>query len=186
LPRGRRIDPVASIHQAGEETSKQFVAVATNGCANDTGHVAKPLSAKSAKRELTQRQHAILPCNALRVTRATTTAVDLIRITAITRVGRIRTGATAHPWGYNPYSYWGGYPYSSYNNYSYYMPAYGYNASLVASVQRRLGQLGYYHGIVDGIAGPQTRGAIAAFEDRNGLVVDERISRPLLDTLRLG
>ena len=66
------------------------------------------------------------------------------------------------------------------------MPTYGYNASLVASVQRRLGQLGYYHGIVDGVVGPQTRGAIAAFEDRNDLVVDGRISRPLLDTLRLG
>jgi Putative peptidoglycan binding domain len=89
-------------------------------------------------------------------------------------------------WGYNPYSYWDGYPYSSYNNYSYYMPTYGYNASLVASVQRRLGQLGYYHGVVDGVIGPQTHGAIPAFEDRNGLVVDGRITRPLLDTLRLG
>ena len=90
-------------------------------------------------------------------------------------------------WGYYPYSYWGGYPYSSYNNYySYYAPTYGYNASLVAAVQRRLGQLGYYHGVVDGVVGPRTRGAIVAFESRNGLVVDGRISRPLLNTLRLG
>jgi hypothetical protein len=88
--------------------------------------------------------------------------------------------------GYSPSSYWGGYPYSSYNNYSYYTPTYGYNSSLVAAVQRRLGQLGYYHGVVDGVIGPQTRGAIAAFESRNGLMVDGRISRPLLDTLRLG
>ena len=89
-------------------------------------------------------------------------------------------------WGY-PYSYWGGYPYSGYNNYySYYTPTYGYNGSLVAAVQRRLGQLGYYHGVVDGVVGPRTRDAIAAFESRNGLVVDGRISRPLLDTLRLG
>jgi Putative peptidoglycan binding domain len=90
-------------------------------------------------------------------------------------------------WGY-PYSYWGGYPDSYYSNsyYSYYTPAYGYNASLVAAVQRRLGQLGYYHGVVDGVIGPRTRGAIAAFESRNGLAVDGRISRPLLDTLRLG
>jgi hypothetical protein len=83
-------------------------------------------------------------------------------------------------WGYYPYSYWGGYPYNSYNNYSY-----GYNASLVTSVQRRLGQLGYYHGVVDGVVGPQTRGAIAAFENQNGLVVNARISRPLLDRLGL-
>ena len=90
--------------------------------------------------------------------------------------------------GYYPYSYWGGgYPYSGYNNYySYYTPTYGYNASLVAAVQRRLGQLGYYRGVVDGVVGPRTRAAIASFESRNGLAVDGRISRPLLDTLGLG
>jgi hypothetical protein len=88
--------------------------------------------------------------------------------------------------GYYPYSYGGGYPYSGYNNYySYYTPTYGYNASMVAAVQRRLGQLGYYHGVVDGVIGPQTSGAIAAFESRNGLAVDGTISRPLLDTLGL-
>ena len=95
--------------------------------------------------------------------------------------------------GYYPYLYYGGgYPYSGYNNYysyyrptSYYTPTYGYNGSMVASVQRRLGQLGYYHGVVDGVIGPQTRGAIAAFESRNGLSVDGTISRPLLDTLGL-
>ena len=88
--------------------------------------------------------------------------------------------------GYYPYSYGGGYPYSGYNNYySYYTPTYGYNASVVAAVQRRLRQLGYYHGVVDGVIGPQTSGAIAAFESRNGLAVDGTISRPLLDTLGL-
>ncbi len=87
---------------------------------------------------------------------------------------------------YSGYSYYGGYPYSGYtNNYSYYTPTYGYNASMVAAVQRRLGQLGYYHGMVDGVIGPQTSGAIAAFESRNGLAVDGTISRPLLATLGL-
>jgi hypothetical protein len=90
-------------------------------------------------------------------------------------------------WGYYPYSYYRGYPYSGYNNYySYYTPTYGYNGSMVAAVQRRLGQLGYYHGVVDGVIGPQTRGAIAAFESRNGLAVDGTISRPLLDSLGVG
>jgi Putative peptidoglycan binding domain len=88
--------------------------------------------------------------------------------------------------GYYPYSYWSGSPYTSYNNYSYYRPTYGYNPSLVAAVQRRLGQFGYYHGVVDGVVGPRTRGAIVAFESRNGMVADGRISRPLLDTLGLG
>jgi hypothetical protein len=90
-------------------------------------------------------------------------------------------------WGYNPYSYWGGYPYGGYSNYySYYTPTYGYNGSMVAAVQRRLGQLGYYHGVIDGVIGPQTRSAIAAFESRNGMPVDGAISQPLLNTLRLG
>ena len=89
-------------------------------------------------------------------------------------------------WGYSPYSYYGGYPYRGYNNnYSYYTPRYGYNASMVAAVQRRLGQLGYYHGVVDGVIGPQTSGAIAAFESRNSIAVDGAISRPLLDALGL-
>lgn len=102
--------------------------------------------------------------------------------------------------GYYPYSYYGGYPYSGYNNYysyyggypyngyttySYYTPTYRYNGSTVAAVQQRLGRLGYYHGVVDGIMGPQTRNAIAAFESRNGLGVDGTISRPLLDSLGL-
>lgn len=103
--------------------------------------------------------------------------------------------------GYYPYSYYGGYPYSSYNNYysyyggypygaysnnySYYTPSYSYNGSMVAAVQQRLGRLGYYRGAVDGVIGPQTRGAIAAFESRNGLAVDGTISRSLLNSLGL-
>ena len=74
-----------------------------------------------------------------------------------------------------------------YNNYySYYTSTYGYNAPMVAAVQQRLGRLGYYHGVVDGVIRPQTRGAIAAFDSRNGLAVDGTISRPLLDSLGLG
>ena len=82
-----------------------------------------------------------------------------------------------------PYSYYGGYPY----NYSYYGSDYGYGyaASTVAAVQRRLDELGYYHGVTDGVIGPRTRAAIAAFESRQGLVVDGRISRPLLNRLGL-
>ena len=101
------------------------------------------------------------------------------------------SGSPYSNWGYGissgyPYSYWGGSPYRGYNNYySYHTPTYSYNGSMVAAVQRRLGQLGYYHGVVDGVIGPQTRGAIAAFESRNGLAVDGTISRPLLDSLGL-
>jgi hypothetical protein len=114
---------------------------------------------------------------------AVTMAVDLIRTTATTRAGRTPTGATARLGDITRTRMGAGYPYSGYNNYySYYTPAHGYNGSIVAAVQRRLGQLGYYRGVVDG---PQTRSAIAAFENRNGMAVDETISPPLLDTLGL-
>jgi hypothetical protein len=92
-------------------------------------------------------------------------------------------------YGYYPYSYNGNYPYSYYggysNAYSYYQPGYGYDTATVAAVQRRLGELGYYHGTVDGDIGPQTRGAIAAFESRNGMSVDGRITTRLLDRIGL-
>jgi peptidoglycan hydrolase-like protein with peptidoglycan-binding domain len=53
-------------------------------------------------------------------------------------------------------------------------------------VQRRLGELGYYHGEVDGVIGPQTRGAIAAFQGSHGMIVDGVITRRLLDRMGLG
>lgn len=103
-------------------------------------------------------------------------------------------GTSLRPLGYSyyPSSYYGGYPYSySYNggypySYSYYGGGYGYGGSTVAAVQQRLGELGYYHGEVDGVIGPQTRAAIAAYESRNGLIVDGRITGPLLNRLGLG
>jgi hypothetical protein len=107
-------------------------------------------------------------------------------------------GYSRYPYSYyggypNNYSYYGGYPnnYSYYggypNNYSYYGSGYGYGyaGSTVAAVQQRLGQLGYYRGVVDGAIGPRTRSAIAAFQSRNGLIVDGTISRPLLNRLGL-
>ena len=92
--------------------------------------------------------------------------------------------APGYGYGGYPYNYsnYGGYPY----NQTYYGYGYGYSGSTVAAVQRRLGELGYYHGVVDGSAGPRTRAAIAAFESRHGLVVDGTISRPLLGRLGLG
>lgn len=83
--------------------------------------------------------------------------------------------------GYYPYSYYGGYS----NAYSYYQPRYGYDTATVAAVQHRLGELGYYHGTVDGVIGPQTRGAIAAFESRHGMSVDGMITTRLLDRIGL-
>jgi Putative peptidoglycan binding domain len=99
-------------------------------------------------------------------------------------------------YGYYPYSYYGGYPYAYYGgypyyyggypySYSYYQRGYGYNVATVAAVQRCFGELGYYHGVVDGVIGPQTRAAIAAFEDTHGMVVDGIITTRLLDRMGL-
>jgi len=101
-------------------------------------------------------------------------------------------GYPYYNYSYWPYSYYGYYPnsYSYYENnpyaYSHYSePAYGYDASLVAQVQRRLGELGYYHGVIDGIMGPQARAATSAYEDTHNLVVDGMISPRLLDRMGL-
>jgi peptidoglycan hydrolase-like protein with peptidoglycan-binding domain len=56
---------------------------------------------------------------------------------------------------------------------------------LVAQVQDRLADLGYYDGVIDGIMGPQTRAAINAYESTHSLVVDGMISSQLLDRMGL-
>jgi lysozyme family protein len=90
-------------------------------------------------------------------------------------------------WRYGSYGYYSNTYYGGYSNtYSYYQPGYGYDTATVAAVQRRLGELGYYHGMVDGVMGPQTRGAIAAFESRHGIIVDGMITTRLLDRIGLG
>src|ERR1044071_790894 len=57
-----------------------------------------------------------------------------------------------YPYSYYPYDYYG------YNDYGY------DNVRLVVEVQRRIARAGYYHGAIDGILGPETRRAIAAYE----------------------
>jgi len=55
-------------------------------------------------------------------------------------------------------------------------------STLAIDVQRRLAHRGYYHGPIDGIVGPGTRSAIAAFQadhglDPNGYMSDETLGR---------
>ena len=54
---------------------------------------------------------------------------------------------------------------------------------LVLTIQRRLATLGFYTGIVDGIIGPASRGAIRAFQTAAGLKINERASNSLLAAL---
>jgi hypothetical protein len=79
-------------------------------------------------------------------------------------------------WGYDPYAY---YPYDG--------PIYAYNGlapdQVIVDVQSQLQRDGYYAGPIDGILGPMTREAIAAFQADNGLAVTSTIDEPTLSTL---
>ena len=100
-------------------------------------------------------------------------------------------------WGWgSPYHSFGfGYPYYPYT-YGYYPYSYGYytqptdrgqsvSSDVVVRVQERLARAGYYHGAIDGVAGPRTRSAIRAYERAHGLRVDGVISDQLLGTMGL-
>ena len=79
-------------------------------------------------------------------------------------------------WGYAPNAY-----------YAYDGPIYGYNNlppdQVIANVQSALQQQGYYQGEVDGLLGPQTRGAIADYQRANGLAETAAIDQPTLQSL---
>jgi hypothetical protein len=98
----------------------------------------------------------------------------------------------------------GGYYY--FNN-GYWFPAWGYSPSaeyyaydgpiyvghralppdqVIADVQAALQDMGYYRGEVDGLAGPLTREALAAYQADNGLTPTAAIDQPTLDTLGMG
>ena len=100
----------------------------------------------------------------------------------------IGSGYYGSGYGYgNGYPYYnsgyGGYPYG-YNSYgSSYSRGYGYN--VVVEVQQRLARAGYYHGVIDGVAGRRTRSAIARWEASHGMYADGRIDRRLLRSLGL-
>jgi Putative peptidoglycan binding domain len=98
-------------------------------------------------------------------------------------------------WGYYDYGYgYGyGYPYYADDYDDYYYPDssyYGQRASADESagalVQDSLARRGYYGGQVDGVIGPETRGAIREFQHDNGLAVNGRITPQLIQTLRNG
>ena len=74
------------------------------------------------------------------------------------------------------YGYWG-------PNTGYY---YGSGAPVSIQVQAALQQQGYYDGPVDGVVGPGTEAAIAAYQRDNGLRVTGTITHGLLYDLGLG
>ena len=91
-------------------------------------------------------------------------------------------------WYYWNAGYWfpaWGYAASAY--YAFDGPIYGYNGlapdRVIVDVQSQLQRDGYYDGAVDGVLGPMTREAIAAFQADNGLAVTSVIDEPTLATL---
>jgi hypothetical protein len=79
-------------------------------------------------------------------------------------------------WGYNPNAY-----------YAWDGPIYAYNRlppdQVIANAQAALQQQGYYHGEVDGLIGPLTRGAIADYQRDHGLYMTSTIDQPTLQSL---
>jgi len=93
-------------------------------------------------------------------------------------------------WYYWNSGYW--YPawgYASGGYYPYDGPIYGYNDltpdQVVVNVQAQLQRDGYYSGPADGVLGPMTRQAIAAFQADHGLAVTSAVDRPTLSSLGL-
>jgi putative peptidoglycan binding protein len=81
-------------------------------------------------------------------------------------------------WGYSP----------SAQYYAYDAPIYvGHSAEppdqVIADVQALLQQMGYYNGEVDGLLGPLTREALAAYQADQGLTQTAVIDEPTLDSL---
>jgi hypothetical protein len=83
-------------------------------------------------------------------------------------------------WGYDPGNEY----------YAYDAPIYvGHRAEppdrVIADVQAELQQMGYYQGEVDGLTGPLTRAALAAYQADQGLQVTAVMDAPTLDSLNL-
>ena len=80
-------------------------------------------------------------------------------------------------WGYNPYG-WYAYDGPIYSGYANLTPDH-----VIVNVQVALRDQGYYAGAADGVLGPETRAAIAAYQADNGLAVTSTIDSPTLANL---
>jgi hypothetical protein len=91
-------------------------------------------------------------------------------------------------WWYWNAGYWfPAWGYAPSVSYVYDGPIYGYNGlspdQVTVNVQEQLAAAGYYDGPIDGVLGPMTREAIAAYQADNGLAVTSAIDEPTLATL---
>jgi Putative peptidoglycan binding domain len=93
-------------------------------------------------------------------------------------------------WWYWNAGYWfPAWGYAPYVTYVYDGPIYAYNGlspdQVTVNVQEALAAAGYYDGPIDGILGPMTREAIAAYQADNGLAITSAIDEPTLATMGL-
>lgn len=93
-------------------------------------------------------------------------------------------------WWYWNAGYWfPAWGYAPSVSYVYDGPIYGYNGlspeQVTVNVQEALAAAGYYYGPIDGILGPMTREAIAAYQADNGLAITSAIDEPTLATMGL-
>jgi hypothetical protein len=93
-------------------------------------------------------------------------------------------------WWYWNASYWfPAWGYAPYVSYVYDGPIYAYNGlspdQVTVNVQETLAAAGYYDGPIDGVLGPMTREAIAAYQADHGLAVTSAIDEPTLATMGL-
>ena len=93
-------------------------------------------------------------------------------------------------WWYWNAGYWfPAWGYAPSVSYVYDGPIYGYNGlspdQVTVNVQEALAAAGYYDGPIDGVLGPMTREAIAAYQADNGLAVTSAIDEPTLATMGL-
>jgi hypothetical protein len=98
------------------------------------------------------------------------------------------------PYDYAPFDYgfdnYDGYAYPYYDNGDYFdaqsAPSAIAPQDSTISVQRKLTQLGYYHGPIDGIVGSKTEQAIRWFQSVDKLPVTGQIDSATLQALRIG
>ena len=93
-------------------------------------------------------------------------------------------------WYYWNANYWfPAWGYAPSVSYVYDGPIYAYNGlspdQVTVNVQQQLASAGYYDGPIDGLLGPMTREAIAAFQADNGLAVTSAVDEPTLASLGL-
>ena|ERR1700751_4455324 len=103
----------------------------------------------------------------------TTSGTEIISGTGAISLLEIPFGMITPYYGY-------GYPY-----FGYYDQNAGDYSETITAVQKQPTQLGYYHGYVDGLIGPETEAAIRWFQSVDKLPVTGRIDDPTLKALRI-